>query len=153
MQKNKVFIVLVSIMILFSISSLYAQSIEIVDHLLDAKTAEYGPTAYMVAVGSGIADESITITEAVSILSDKQYGFPQKKAEDPVDFGEISYMIMQALELDGGLMYKLIPSRRYAFRELIYLGIIAQETQPDSIITGADVINILSGAMAAKESE
>ncbi len=153
MQKIKVFIFLISIMILASISGISAQSIEVVDSLLDAKTAEYGPAAYMVVVGSGMADENITISEAVGILSEKEWGCRQKGDKDPVTLGEMSYMTMQALGMNGGIMYRLFPSQRYAVRELAYLGVIDGKAYPDKLIKGEDVIKILSKAMAIKEGE
>ena len=151
MQKNKVFFILTAILFMITFSNLSAQSNEVVDNLLLAKEAGFGETAYMIAVGSGLADESISTAEAVSIISEKKWNRQNKTAGDKITLGETSFLIMKALEMKGGIMYSLMPSPRYAVRELNYLGLLNTEPHPNRSVSGKDVLDILAEAIALKE--
>lgn len=153
MQKIKVFLICIAIIFLISAAGVTAQSMDIIDNLLESKTANFGASVYMIAVGSGIADESVSISEAVDIISEKKWNKSRKEADEPITLGEMSFITMKALKLPGGIMYSLIPSARYALREFAYLGLIEGGAHPGDEIRGTDVLNILSQAIALKEAE
>ncbi len=153
MQKNKVFLIFTAVIILVGAASLNAQSMEIVDNLLASGEAGFGESVYMIAVGSGIADENATINDAVNIITENKWNKSHKEASDPVTLGEMSYIIMQAFGMKGGIMYTLFPSPRYAVRELVFLEVLDSGAHPNKTVTGEDVINILSKAIELKEAE
>jgi hypothetical protein len=153
MQKINVFLIISAVILLFGTVNVTAQSMEIIDDLLLAETADFGSSVYMIAVGSGLADESVSISEAVDLISENKWNKSRKKADDPISLGELSFITMKALKMHGGLMYSLMPSSRYAVRELAYLGLIEGEAHPGNKVNGEDVLNILSQAIALKEAK
>ena len=81
------------------------------------------------AVDRGLADPAWEIAEGA-----------------PVDKGTIAYMLVKALGIKGGLTMSVFgPSRRYAFRELVFLRIMKGGT-PGEYITGRELIDVLAAA-------
>jgi len=152
MQKIKVFLSSIVVIFVIAVAGVSGQSMQIMDDLLATATADFGDSVYMIAIGSGIADDSVTVSEAVELISKKGWNVSNKTAEEAVNLGELSFVIMQALDMKGGIMYSLIPSPRYAVRELNYLGLIDGEAHPGNPVRGSDVIKILSGAIEIKEA-
>ncbi|MBI9105848.1 MAG: hypothetical protein JEZ04_03830 [Spirochaetales bacterium] len=153
MQKIKVFIVSIVVFMVITSAAISAQSTEVVDNLLSSETAGFGDSVYMIAVGSGLADDdSVSVSEAVVLVNGKGWNVSQKSADQAISLGELSFIIMQALDIEGGIMYSLMPSPRYAVRELKFLDLITEEAHPDKTVSGGDVINILSEAINMKEA-
>jgi hypothetical protein len=64
----------------------------------------------------------------------------------PVDKGTVAYMLVKALGIKGGLTMSVFgPSRRYAFREIVFLRIMKGGT-PGEFITGRELIDVLQAA-------
>ena len=63
-------------------------------------------------------------------------------ANEPITKGTLAYMVCRAAKLRTGVMMHLIPSRRYAYREAIYHGLIT----PGSVnepLTAPEVVGIM----------
>ncbi len=54
-------------------------------------------------------------------------------------------MVCRALSIKGGLMMNLIPSRRYAYREAVYQGLMRSGSESEPL-TGPEAVGILSRA-------
>ena len=76
---------------------------------------------------------------------------PGKKIEDLMSIGELSYLIMRSLNMQGGLFYSIFPSPRYAFRELTFRGIIDEGTGPFRIVSGDEVVRTVGNVLDWKE--
>lgn len=153
MQKTKVFVILAAVIFLITAGSVSAQSNQVLDNLLLAQEANFGEAVYMIAVGSGIADEDMSVADAVQLVSENRWNKAGKGAGDKITLGEASFIIMKALKIRGGLMYMLFPSPRYAVRELDYLEFLNVEPHPRNKITGKDFLDILNKAIAYKEDK
>ena len=150
MQKNNVFLIFTALIFLISAVCVSAQSSDIVDDLLDQGTAKFGESVYMITVGSGVVDESASIETAMKTAAEKHWIKSRDDAKDDISLGEVAFITMKALKMHGGLMYLIFPSPRYAVRELAYLGIIQGEAHPGNPLSGEDVMDILSKAIALK---
>jgi hypothetical protein len=73
-------------------------------------------------------------------------------ADDPVTKGALAYMLCKTLNVKGGLMYRLAPCRRYAYREAVYLGWMLRggDNEP---LTGPEVVGIMSRAGQLKAQQ
>jgi hypothetical protein len=54
---------------------------------------------------------------------------------------------MKSFEIKGGIFYSLFPLPRYACRELVYLRIIQERTDPGGRIDGRAFLQILGRAL------
>ncbi len=70
---------------------------------------------------------------------------------EPVTKGTVAYMLCRALGIRGGLTMRLFGiTRRYAFRECVYLGIFAGGT-PDEYVSGRELIDVITNAEFYRE--
>ena len=74
------------------------------------------------------------------------------EADEPVTKGTLAYMLCRTLGLKGGVMLRLIPSRRYAYREALNYGLIAKGSQGEPL-TGPEAVGIIGRAARMKEGE
>ncbi len=153
MQKIKVFLSIVFLVFISSVFQLYAQSAEIIDNIIESQGISYGEASYLAALGTGLADDEADIQTAFTIMSSRDFNKNSKTADQPATLGEFAYLLMESLEIKGGLMYSLFPSPRYAVRELVYLGIIDFEAHPGNKLRGTDALNMLSELLSLQEAE
>jgi hypothetical protein len=71
-------------------------------------------------------------------------------AYDPVRLGELSYLLMRAFDLKGGLMYTLFPGPRYALRSLVSRSIIQGPADPAMTVSGERFLLILGNLAALR---
>ena len=70
----------------------------------------------------------------------------------PVSKGTVAYMLVKALGIKGGLTMAVFgPSRRYAFRECVYLRLIPGGT-PGEPMSGRELLDVLSAAELYKQA-
>jgi len=121
----------------------FTQSNEIIDQLLDQEQATLGNAAYLVFLAAGVGEEDWSPAQSITELQSGNWGFDQVNIDTPVDLGSLSFLLMQAFDLKGGIMYSLLPGRRYAAREYAYLGFVPGSASPNRILSGQEVTNIL----------
>ncbi|GEM_PF-1240074 len=74
------------------------------------------------------------------------------EADEPVTKGTLAYMLCRALGLKGGVMLRLISSRRYAYREALHYGLMAKGSAREPL-TGPEAVGIIGRAARMKEGE
>lgn len=131
--------------------SLMAQSNEVMDDFLEEEMASFGRTAYFALLAVELIAEDASVDQALAVLDQQGWGVKVKKGDDTINMGEFSFLIMKALDIPGGLMYKLAPGTRYASRELVYLGIVPGRNRPGRTPSGEEVLSILGRALEWKE--
>lgn len=130
-------------MILFT-SVLFSQSDEVLDRLYafeDAKTLE---TALIVFQASNALTDQATVEDASALLGESKWG--QKVLDDGefITVGGFSQLLLEAFQLDHGVMYNILPVRRYALKEILYMGYILGNPYPGDIMTSFNVIYAVS---------
>ena len=131
--------------------SLMAQSDTVLDEFLEEDEASYGKAVYLTLAAADLVADDASMEEAVSVLEQQGWGVPVKGVEEPIRMGEFSLLIMKALNIPGGLMYSLVPSSRYASRELVYLKLVDGKNNPGRIPSGEEVVRVLGRALEWKE--
>src|SRR6056297_2053103 len=114
MKKRSVIYFFVGIQLILSVSFLAAQSNELVDELLEQEVARYGHSVYMVLTAIGELPEDASPERATEVLQTRKWGFEASSPNRPITLGEYSYLLMKALDMEGGIMYSLFPGPRYA---------------------------------------
>lgn len=151
---DKKWLCLITVLLFLAASvSLMAQSNEVMDDFLEEEKASFGRTAYFTLLAVNLIAEDASVDQALSVLDQQGWGVKVKKGDDTITMGEFSFLIMKALEIPGGLMYKLAPGSRYASRELVYLGIVPGRNRPSRTPSGDEVLSILGRALEWKEEQ
>jgi hypothetical protein len=150
---TKTSILLLAFILLGAIAHVSAQSNEVLDALLEEETTSYGQAAYLVLTASARIPDDTSPAEAAAEMAGQGWKVPTRAAEEPLTLGEYSFLLMQAFELKGGIMYRIIPGPRYAGRELAYLKFIKGNTSPYRMFSGEEAIGILGRLMEWKEEQ
>jgi hypothetical protein len=137
---------LFSILYLFFSLSLHAQSAAEIEGLLSEKTITCEQAAYLTLA----AAMAVPREEAFAVAHERGWIRQKLQGEDPVTAGDLSLLIMKAFDINGGLMYRLTGSRRYAFREMKHHGIFPGRSYPNQLISGEQFLQILDDITEGK---
>ncbi|MFP4114440.1 MAG: hypothetical protein ACOC2Y_07135 [Spirochaetota bacterium] len=130
----------VLMLLLFAGSILSAQSNDMIDSILGEETATVGSAAYVALTAAGLTGDETGRDAAVEIARERGWLTEEADAGSPVTFGEFAFMLMEATEVGGGLMYIISPGPRYAAREFVYRGWSPERTAPGATISGQFLI-------------
>jgi hypothetical protein len=76
--------------------------------------------------------------------------FPQGTApEENITLGRLSFLIMKAFNIKGGMMYTLLPGPRYAFRTMVNRSYIQGAADPSMKVSGERFLLILGKILNA----
>jgi hypothetical protein len=128
-----------------------AQSNEVIDEILDQEQATFGQAAYIAFLAAGEAPEDASVEEVYEGIAWTDWNLDQKGVDDPVTLGEFSYLVMENLGIQGGLMYRMIPGPRYAARELEYLDFFLGSGSPNRAVSGQEMLHVMGQALAFTE--
>jgi hypothetical protein len=144
-MKHKLFsIVFIGLFILGIVPAiLCAQSAATMDTILDQDMLSFGAASYLLLAARGDIDDDTDFEQAAGMMAKAQPLFSDKGAEETLDLGEFSFLLMEVYDLGGGLMYSILPSPRYAVRELAFLKIVQGSSYPNSALTGERAVRIL----------
>jgi hypothetical protein len=124
-----------------------AQSNEKVDSLLAQVQARTDATCYLVLAAGGKVAESAEPETAYAAAVAGASLASARQASEPIRLDDYCYLVMRTFGLKGGLMYTIFPGPRYAYRELVSLGIVNPGGGPGRTVPGDEVLLILRRAM------
>ena len=61
-------------------------------------------------------------------------------------YNDISLLVMQLFNIQGGLFYSIFQNKHYSFRELQFLGIISEDIDPVKKISGKQAVELFKKA-------
>jgi hypothetical protein len=127
----------------FLAAGIFAQTAEQLEGLLDTTELTYMPASLFVLQGAGIVDESARADTAFAEARSRGF-LPRNSAEDtPVTLGGLSFLIMKAFDIKGGIWYSLLSGPRYAKRFLVYHKVIQGASDPGQTVSGERFLAIL----------
>jgi len=149
--KLGIFFCLCFLLSVFVSRPLLAQSNRLIDQLLQEDKATFGKSAYLCLMAANLIPQRAGVADALAYLEKANWGITVKKADEPIQLGELAYLLMKAFDMKGGIMYSLAPGPRYACRELAYLDIISGKVSPYRYISGERALQIISNTVAWRE--
>lgn len=143
----------VLIIFVLAVTGLGAQSNDLIDRVLDQEEIQYKLGVYLILTAGGHWEEPAVPEDSLEVLKDLGWSLPGKFAEDSLSAGDAAFLIMHSLDIPGGIMYSLFPSRRYAYKELVFLGIVESAGGDKRPLSGRSLLQILGKAMEIKNNE
>lgn len=122
----------------------FSQNSEKISEVLDDEQISKGQAAYFVCVFKAFSDESISETEAFSVLKEKNLFSRKEVSDEQITLGKACFLIGRAAKMKGGIFYSIFHSERYAFREFKVLGILPQYSDPDQNVSGSEFLALLN---------
>ena len=84
----------------------------------------------------------------------EQKWLPKKAlSEGPVHLNGIALLLMRSFDLKGGIFYSLFKNPHHAYRELVYKQVIRGETDPDMIVSGSELLLMISRLLTMEEAK
>jgi len=81
-------------------------------------------------------------------------GWLKKAApDDPITLGKLSFLIMRAFEIKGGVMFSIFPGPRYAYRSMLSRSFIQGAADPAMTVSGERFLVILGKVLSAEGGE
>ena len=119
-----------------------AQSNEMIDEILAEDTATVGSSAYIALSAGGLISDDASPDRAVIVAREAGWLAESIDASSPASFGQIAYLLMQSTEVNGGLMYRLIPGPRYAAREFVFRDWSPERKAPGEQVSGQFLVRV-----------
>ena len=141
---------ILSIVVLLFIGGFaFAQSADVVTDILNTDEVTYGQVCYLSAIHQGFISEDASYEDAVSVLYEKGQIKEDVGAYDSVVMANLAFIFAQIWPSSrGGLLYRLTNgSPRYAFKQFKNDGIISDDVDPNSYVTGNEALAILTTCM------
>jgi hypothetical protein len=133
-------------------SPLHAQTAAELEELLQIQTISYALAARFVLEAADTVNVSDTAL-AFALASERTWLPKKAAAEKPITLAELSFLIMKAFDLKGGIMYAIKPCPRYAYRSLISRSFIQSASDPDMTVSGDHFLLILGNVLDAYGGE
>lgn len=125
----------------------WSQTAADMENLLAAREITFSQAVYFtLASAPGSPPENPDAAFAMA----REKGWLPEGAESgsALTLGDLSLLIMNAFNLKGGLMYRLFPVGRYAYREMTSRGFIEGRSYPDLKVSGDRFLRILGNVLA-----
>ncbi len=134
--------VLMFIISLITTFCAFSQSAEFIDKMLSTSEASYTSACYISAVTQGFINEKATFEEAYNALYEKGQISKKVSEETKLAYKDAAELFARMWNIKGGLMFRATKgSARYAFKQMKSDGVIAQNQDPDKILSGLELLN------------
>lgn len=148
MNGKKVFIAL--IIVLISLSGLFAQNPDEVSRMLETQEVTVGQVGYFLAVYLELVPDVANGRASLDALQTAGYG-TFRNVDAPISLSELAGLCMKVWKIEGGLMYSLFKSNHYAFREFQSKGYISFSEDPMSHVSGYRALNLIYKCLDSEE--
>ncbi|HAE21279.1 MAG TPA: hypothetical protein DCG47_03015 [Spirochaetaceae bacterium] len=137
---KKVYMALVFLLIS---SYAFAQSGTEIDALLSEGILSAQSAARFVLSAADKAKPDIAPRDAFNQAKESAWLPDWALPQSALNLADLSFLIMSAFEMKGGLFYGMAPGPRYAYRELLYLRAIQGLSDPAMTLSGERFLRIL----------
>ena len=133
------------LLILFPAFSLSAQTAEELDTLLETQELSAAGAARFVLGAADLLPPELSGADAQTAAYEmaKAQGWITLPAGDGLTLKDAAWLVMNAFNIEGGMMYSLFPGPRYAYREMIYRKLIQGRADPDMCVSGQRLLQII----------
>jgi len=128
---------------------IFAQTADRIERLLAQDRVSYRDAALLVLEAAGHIDSArqASADEAFSIAMERGWLPTGAEANGETRLNGLSLLVMQAFEIDGGFLYSLFKNPHYAYRAMVYRGIIQGRSDPQMFVSGDLLLYTVNKAM------
>lgn len=133
--------------------SIYAQSAEKIDGILESEKITAGHASYLILTALDAIPDDADFELAFSKMQENRWPPKVKTADDILSFKKYAFLLMKAFDIKGGMLYRIYPCPRYAYRDLRYLSIIQGKTDPDMPVSGTAALQMIGRIETVKGAQ
>ena len=136
----------IAVAFLITAAASFGQSAERVDTILKTEKATFGQAAYLIQTALNEGADGLDFAAAFDRFKSGNEHLIRTSitAEDVIPAKTYAFLLMKAFNVKGGLMYRIYPCPRYAYRDLRYMAVIQGKNAPNAPMTGAAMLRIFS---------
>ncbi len=133
----------------------FAQSAKEITAILNTDEVTYGQVCYLSAIHQNLITEDQGYDDAIKVLYENGQLPELVEGNMEVYLQNLAFIYLQMWpDVKGGLFYKLTKgSPRYAFKQLKTDGVISDDADPNSFVSGREALNILTACMLSYGGE
>lgn len=140
-----------AVMLMIATMAVHSLDNRVIDALLEEDVADVERTIYLAMLGGEDSSSNVSVEQTVQDF--QELGFKTRlNLDDPVTVRHFAHIVMQTMEIPGGVMYRIFGSPRYAFRDMVSYGILPQTLSPADELSGEAVVALLGNVLAWKET-
>jgi len=125
---------------------IHSQTAAELETIIDTESVTCAQAAWIVCNSAGDkADMEAAFNQAV-----ENGWLKTAAADDPITLGKLSFLMMQAFEIKGGMMYSLAAGPRYAYRSMVSKSYIEGSSDPAMKVSGERFLLILGKVLDDK---
>ncbi|MGI5100981.1 hypothetical protein [Treponema vincentii] len=145
----------ITVAVFLTATASFGQSAERVDKILETEQATFGQAAYLIQTALNDSSDELDFNTAFDrFKNENQNLIPDSvTAEEAISAKTYAFLLMKAFNVKGGMMYRIYPCPRYAYRDLRYLGVIQANSDPDAPLAGSAMLQILGRIDAVQGGE
>ena len=124
----------------------FGQAAEKIDKILETEKATFGQATYLIQTALNDGSDELDFETAFDRFKNENENLIRNSvsAEDVIPIKTYAFLLMKAFDVKGGMMYRIYPCPRYAYRDLRYLAVIQGKNNPDAVMQGTSLLQILS---------
>ena len=146
-MKRRLF--LFSIVFLVLSSPIFAQTAAEIETLLASDAVSYDQAASFVLRAADVEATGSAFTYA----TEQKWLSAKAVSGGSATLDEVSLLIMGAFGIKGGIMYSATKAPHYAYRELVYQGIIQGRADPALVVSGDLLLFMVGRVLDQTETE
>jgi hypothetical protein len=118
-----------------------------IETLLYAKTITYAQAArFVLEASNALATDNSE--EAFNYAVQKEWLPNKLSSNDSARLDNISLLLMRSFNIKGGIMYTIAKNPHYAYRELAYLNVIQNRSDPSVLVSGEQLLYYINRILA-----
>ena len=134
---------------LLSPAFLSAQTAAQLEAVLETQTVSCAQAAEFILAASGTASPQTGFEQAMA----NRWFCKGTTPDESITLGKLSFLMMKAFGIKGGLLYTIFPGPRYAFRSMVSRSYIPGSSDPAMKVSGERFLLILGRVLNAVGEE
>jgi len=133
----------------------FSQTAERIERLLQQDRVSYRDAALLVLEASGRLDteKQTSADDAFSFAAERGWLPNDAQANGDAALGGLSLLVVQAFEINGGVLFSLFKNPHYAYRAMAYRGIIQGRADPQMLVSGELLLYTINKAMGVMNND
>jgi len=134
---------------------LFGQTAERIERLLEQKQVSYRDAALLVLEASGQIEDAkqLSADDAFSFAMGRGWLPNGAEANTDAKLDGLSLLVIQAFDINGGALFSLFKNPHYAYRTMVYRGIIQGRADPQMSVSGELLLFTVNRALGIERSE
>jgi hypothetical protein len=149
MRKKEVFLIAAGFLLIMPVF-VTAQTAAELETVLETRNVTCAQAAGFILAATEDTDTAQNTSKEAFEQAITRGWFPKRTTpEENITLGKLSFLIMKAFNIKGGIMYSLFPGPHYAFRAMVSRSYIQGAADPAMKVNGERFLNILGKVLIA----